>query len=234
MAKMAATETMLVFNRKDGTTSFDGKAMLTLTLYPVRTEDGRVVNFSGYNPAAGGLRLTDLQIVERCFESEKGERRAPDYFNRPRYEDATVETAEQATAMARTLTTITRRLDGMKEQLGAPKTFGAYVARIATAIKATHVLFARDTRGWGHSDANYEWLKPGEAGARIDGIINDWANPDPFVTLTTDAPAEYDGFGTSTVAELANGYRTVKVARERLVWQETRYRSGNHSVTVAA
>jgi hypothetical protein len=47
-----------------------------------------------------------------------------------------------------------------------------------------------------------------------------------FIVLDTNAPQDYDGFGTFTASEY-NGDRTVLVRAEHLNWQTLRYSSGN-------
>lgn len=43
----------------------------------------------------------------------------------------------------------------------------------------------------------------------------------------TNAPRDYDGFGTFTIYEF-NGERTVLIRCEHWNWQTARYQSGNH------
>lgn len=62
----------------------------------------------------------------------------------------------------------------------------------------------------------------------------------PLVEVVTTAPVDYDGFGTTTVEELAfrsrrgDRYRVVVVQEPHHGWQTMRYRSGMHSVTTRA
>lgn len=46
--------------------------------------------------------------------------------------------------------------------------------------------------------------------------------------METDAPTEYDGFGTFCVCEVSK-LRTVLIREEHLTWQQARYGSGFHS-----
>ncbi len=48
-----------------------------------------------------------------------------------------------------------------------------------------------------------------------------------FHIMTTDAPKEYDGFGTFCVGEFKSE-RTVLIRVEHFAWQQKRYQSGNH------
>lgn len=47
----------------------------------------------------------------------------------------------------------------------------------------------------------------------------------PTVILVTNAPSNYDGFGTTTIAE-NDGWRLVETFPEHTVWQQNRYWSG--------
>jgi hypothetical protein len=57
--------------------------------------------------------------------------------------------------------------------------------------------------------------------------IGDGDNHVCFHALDTDAPKDYDGFGTFSVCEY-DKVRTVLVRSEHLQWQTMRYQSGNH------
>jgi len=46
-----------------------------------------------------------------------------------------------------------------------------------------------------------------------------------FHIMTTDAPKEYDGFGTFCLSDF-KGERTVLIRVEHLAWQQGRYKSG--------
>lgn len=45
--------------------------------------------------------------------------------------------------------------------------------------------------------------------------------------METDAPSDYDGFGTFTIADYGDS-RTVLIRSEHQIWQTMRYSSGNH------
>jgi hypothetical protein len=55
-----------------------------------------------------------------------------------------------------------------------------------------------------------------------------WQERDATVQFT-DAPADYDGFGTITLEEV-DGMRKVLIINEHLNWQRMRYWSGLHQV----
>ena len=49
----------------------------------------------------------------------------------------------------------------------------------------------------------------------------------PSERRVTNAPVDYDGFGTRTFAKnLGGSYRMVDIQTEHMTWQETRYASG--------
>jgi hypothetical protein len=56
----------------------------------------------------------------------------------------------------------------------------------------------------------------------INGAASRWH------IVETDAPADYDGFGTFTISELGGDTRIVLVRDEHYQWQTARYQSGLH------
>jgi hypothetical protein len=55
-----------------------------------------------------------------------------------------------------------------------------------------------------------------------DGESSSWQ------IVKTNAPKDYDGFGTFTVIELSDNERLVLIREEHFVWQTMRYASGNN------
>lgn len=70
------------------------------------------------------------------------------------------------------------------------------------------------------------WENRGENILEIS--IGGTTSPTYWHVMQTDAPKEYDGFGTFCVCEF-DGQRVVLIRDEHLSWQSARYSSGLHS-----
>jgi hypothetical protein len=68
-------------------------------------------------------------------------------------------------------------------------------------------------------------------------VVERLADPRPTVDYVTSAPANYDGFGTERInlhgEKLPDGLQRVRIDREHLDWQLTRYGSGLFACALA-
>lgn len=237
MARHTVTKhrTVLIFSTKEAR-SYDHKPSLEVNVTPARLEDGRgVVNFSSYDAyGARGDYLNGWHVQTWARVESDGTRGEP-YRCEPAY-DVRIDHAEAARAIARTLDVIPRRLQKIDEQYGRAASFGVQAQRLALAVGAQAILFATRSGGTWHADAGYEHLSPADGAGRIDAILAKWRQPEPATYQRwTNAPADFDGFGTVTldavdVRRNATTWRRVEIRTEHRDWQETRYRSGNHAV----
>lgn len=79
-----------------------------------------------------------------------------------------------APKMARTLRTISSRVDRLAELRGPRRSFGEYLGRVAEAIGATKILRRVDGKD---PRAGYRVMDLGEGIAHVDGLIEQWVTP---------------------------------------------------------
>ena len=85
-------------------------------------------------------------------------------------------TAATVNASARTLARVGRALDSLDSSFGQSATFGAYVARIATALGVRIIMRPRNQSTVAHyTDGYWNVYAPGDAVAIIDGLSAEFA-----------------------------------------------------------
>ena len=88
-----------------------------------------------------------------------------------------IDTAK-AERIAKTLTTIRKRMEKLSDKVGRPKTFGQFVGHVAKAIGATKLVLVKNDNmrgGWDTADVSFRSF-PTEAIDHIDYQVDQWAN----------------------------------------------------------
>jgi len=121
----------------------------------------------------GGLYLNNLRATSQG-DNDSTPRRL--YGFELRYHDVYAIDAHTAGRMARTLTTINRRMAKLVEKFGHPATFGQYLARVATAIKADAFVrpATKYSRGWSYGDNEQNVMAVGAGIYAVDQMADDW------------------------------------------------------------
>ena len=79
---------------------------------------------------------------------------------------------QRAKSIAKTLTTLYRKLDAITAKFGPCESFGAYVARVATCLGIKDVVFTvGQSRGTRYDDNDYNILSTDLAASRINSEI---------------------------------------------------------------
>jgi hypothetical protein len=127
----------------------------------------RIRGFSSDDEGTG-LYLEHL-IVSSQGEETAQERRL--YGFELEYREVFSVTAHRAERMAKTLDTITRRMQKTAQTFGAPTTFGTYLARVAAAIGATAII--RPSSAPAFADRVYSLA---DGVYSVDRMIEQWTN----------------------------------------------------------
>ncbi len=85
----------------------------------------------------------------------------------------------KATRMAHTLSVIDKSFHKQNEKFGYPDTFGAFVARVANAIKADSIVVEKNQgrSSSSYSENEYRFLTIGEGVSEINARVRAWAEP---------------------------------------------------------
>jgi hypothetical protein len=79
-----------------------------------------------------------------------------------------------AEQMAKTLTTIERRMAKTQAKYGNAVTFGQYLARVAEAIGATAIVVPLTSHGWSYSDNDQRIMPIADGVYHADNMISKW------------------------------------------------------------
>ena len=131
-----------------------------------------------------------------------------------------------AEKMYKTLNRINRQMEKVAKQFGAPASFAMHSTHFGNAIGAKQVWV------W-EADKNGYLIPLGSLGDFIDNRARELSiecrlmagKYEGTVKGWTNAPEDYDGFGTETV-QVDGDYREVKVEGAKYLWQIGRYQSG--------
>ncbi len=168
----------LLLTVKDQRDAVDGQRILELTLHPVTCDENgkHVMNITGFmgddartgqhqvrDEWLAGLRVRGVDWSQRYSTLVTGD---------TEYSDEYV-TLGKAKRMVQVLSRVERHLARDADRIGRVELFGMYVARVAHAIGATHILF--EDGGAGVDSNGYCRVEPLDQAARtIDGIAAEW------------------------------------------------------------
>lgn len=153
-------------------TSFSSGKDLTVKLYMVTLENGKIKNLSG----SFGDPLGDFTIRAFVFGTYDYHGSHDTYFDpcgKVEYSDAK--------RYVKTFAKLEKGLAKLNETYGSTNSFGETVARIAKVLGVKNVIFEKEHYGSSYDDNIHTILKPGEAVWKLDSIIRDWKvkNPTP-------------------------------------------------------
>jgi hypothetical protein len=98
------------------------------------------------------------------------------------YRDVFSVDARQATAMAKTLKIINRRMGKLRERFGHPDSIGQYLGHVAVAIGASAIIVPQGpTRGWSYDEIDHRVMTVGEGVTYVNHVVAKWAAREPVV-----------------------------------------------------
>jgi hypothetical protein len=128
----------------------------------------------GQDDEGTALYLEHFMITSQGDEQPNTERRL--YGWEMEYREVFSVTAYRAERMAKTLDTITRRMQKTAQTFGAPSTFGSYLARVADGIGASAIILPSTRPTFGSTDRVFSLA---DGVYSVDRMIERW---------TTNAP----------------------------------------------
>src|SRR5262245_33290778 len=135
-----------------------------------------------FTQTAGAFHVDDLRACAWGYERDpysdepQGTKVRQVVFDNPLpYHDQYRVNCQDAEKMWRTLSTILRRLDKLREKYGYPETFGAYVARLADVLGCDQVVLDHgDNRGRSFSDSEFRFHSVGDGAGQVDYLCRQW------------------------------------------------------------
>jgi hypothetical protein len=139
-------------------------------VYPDITD--QTIRNPRHDEPMNGLDLDDLTITSQGNQSDT-ERRL--YAFDLRYQNLYAVDLRRAKSMTATLVTLGKRMDKQYAQYGPASTFGAYLARVATAIGADTFIFApTQWRGFGYNDNVHMFNTVADGVSRVEWLTRRW------------------------------------------------------------
>lgn len=112
--------------------------------------------------SVNGLYVKNLEIGNQCDDNQHD---TVSYGWNVEYRNCYSVDLNKAKQMAATLTVLDQRIQKLRDELGYPTTYGQYVARVASAMKITAIVFNRERDGVRQGEFE---LSPGGAQSHID------------------------------------------------------------------
>jgi hypothetical protein len=146
------------------------KPTLRFTARPVRvTADGTIRNFTD---TFGGEPLADLSLTAQLDHVAADPN---PYGWRTECRQPYAVDLRRAQTMVRVLRKINRDLERMRDQLGHPESFAAYLARVARALGVTRFCWATERRGWAYDDNEHRFADADEMTDHVNRLCRDFA-----------------------------------------------------------
>lgn len=108
--------------------------------YPMLKQPTGKIEGMGFEGVANGLFLNDLELSDQIDDHNGRNDGQHDYAWSAYFKPSRVELRE-AQAIVKTLTTLDKRLEKMREQFGYVKSYGEFVCRVANALGAVAIVF---------------------------------------------------------------------------------------------
>jgi hypothetical protein len=168
----------LLIHTKEDPSVYDGKATLTITLNAVKLVDGKLRNPSASDQDA----LADFKLKAYVYEQYRDDL----ITTHAAFYDPYIVEARDAKRISKVFATLEKKTAALRDQLGRPQSFGAEVARIATALGITHII--RQVENWGsnYDEGRYNFYSIGDGVNVLDRVVWDWRQSHPLPVKETE------------------------------------------------
>ena len=139
---------------------------------------GKIRNAEGWR----GLTVECLEVTALGLDDDRDGRRLIAWETE--YRNVFAVDRDRAERMAKTLRLVDARLETLRGQFGAPATFGQFAVRVANALGASEIVFAKTNGGRFYDDDEHRRWNLGDGAWAIDSATRAWLCPEPATTAT--------------------------------------------------
>jgi hypothetical protein len=167
----------LLINTKEST-DYRDRATLDITLNVVKLVDGKLRNPSTSDQDA----LADFKVKAYVYEQYRD-----DLINtHAAFYDSYIIEARDAKRISKVFATLEKKTQALRDQLGRPQSFGAEVARIATALDIKHIIKQVENWGTNYDEGRYNFYSIGDGVNVLDRVVYDWRQAHPLPVEETE------------------------------------------------